>query len=161
MEGVMILKKVLFVCLGNICRSPMAESILRDQIRRNNLEHEISVDSAGTGGWHTNQPPHEGTRKLLDKYGISYKGQTARQVRSGDFSEFDYIIAMDAQNIKDLEDIVGADTDKITRLTDYIDHPSEADVPDPYYTGDFDYTYELISQGCHGILNHIRIRHDI
>lgn len=162
MKGVVKLIKVLFVCLGNICRSPMAEAVFRDMIEKNQLTHKISVDSAGTAGWHMNKPPHEGTRDLLDRIGVSYDGQKARQLQKTDFANFDYIIAMDAQNIADMQAVfLNKDDPAIAKMTDYITDPKETNVPDPYYTGDFDYTYELIALGCEGLLNHIKDKHNI
>lgn len=162
MKGVIEVINVLFVCLGNICRSPMAEAVCRHMINAENLASYISVDSAGTAGWHTNKPPHAGTRGLLDKMEISYTGQKARPLNKVDFTHFNYMIAMDAQNIADIkEGSTNNDNPIIAKLTDFINEPQESDVPDPYYTGDFDYTYKLVSAGCEGLLNHIRKQHNI
>lgn len=160
LEEVRGLVRVLFVCLGNICRSPMAEAVFRDLVRKNSLSDKIEVDSAGTGDWHIGNPPHEGTRKILDREKISYEGMAARQVSKNDWDEFDYIIAMDDNNIADLDKLRATDT-KISKLMDFIEDAPEENVPDPYFTGNFDYTYELVSAGCENILNYIIEKHDL
>ncbi len=91
------MKKVLFVCLGNICRSPMAEAVFRDLVSREGLEDRIEIDSAGTGDWHIGHPPHQGTRKILNENNISTEGLVARKIKIEDLTEFDYIIAMDLE----------------------------------------------------------------
>lgn len=155
--------RVVFVCLGNICRSPMAEAVFRDLITRENLTDKIEVDSAGTSNWHVGKPPHEGTKKLLEEKNISYEGMKARQVTQKDWDDFDYIIAMDEQNIKDLGEIVPETKDSVVvaKLMDYVDQPEEINVPDPYFTGDFNYTYKLVSEGAKNLLAHIRETHGI
>ncbi|GAB3805566.1 low molecular weight protein-tyrosine-phosphatase [Virgibacillus kimchii] len=152
--------KVLFVCLGNICRSPMAEAVFRNQVEKKGLAEKISVDSAGTGNYHVGKAPHEGTRELLDRYDISYEGMLARQVHRGDWSEFDYIIAMDDQNMTDLKQL-NKETEGvyIAKLMDFVDEPSDTNVPDPYYTGNFEYTYELVTEGCSRLLDFIKEKH--
>ncbi|WP_099157617.1 low molecular weight protein-tyrosine-phosphatase [Virgibacillus ndiopensis] len=149
--------RILFVCLGNICRSPMAEAILRDLVKKRDLTEKISVDSAGIGHWHAGEQPHEGTRKMLDRKQISYEGLLARQIHKNDWDDFNYIIAMDDQNIKDLKKVNEVENGPvIAKLMDYVEKPLEGNVPDPYFTGDFDYTYELVSEGCKELLKFIR-----
>jgi len=152
--------KVLFVCLGNICRSPMAEAIFRDMVRKNNLSGKIEVDSAGTGDWHVGNPPHEGTRDILDREKISYEGMAARQVSKNDWDDFDYIIAMDDDNMANLDRLRTSDV-KTAKLMDFIKDAPEENVPDPYFTGDFNYTYELVTAGCENLLDYIIEEHDL
>ncbi|MDF2644656.1 MAG: protein-tyrosine phosphatase, partial [Paenibacillus sp.] len=94
--------QVLFVCLGNICRSPMAEAVFRHQVKKAGLDAVIAIDSAGTGDWHIGHPPHQGTRDILDQYQINHEGLKARQVRSDDFVQYTYIIPMDESNVTNL-----------------------------------------------------------
>ena len=152
--------KVLFVCLGNICRSPMAEAIFRDMVKKNNLADRIEVDSAGTGNWHVGNPPHEGTRKILDREKISYEGMAARQVSENDWDDFDYIIAMDDDNMANLDKLRTADV-TTAKLMDFIEDAPEDNVPDPYFTGDFDYTYKLVTAGCENLLDYILEKNDL
>lgn len=147
---------VLFVCLGNICRSPMAEAVFRHMVIEENLEDKFLIDSAGTGDWHTGNPPHHGTRSILDRYGISYEGMKARQVAADDFTNFDYIIAMDNQNEANLKKIAKQAGVKVVKLLDLVPESELREVPDPYYTGNFDETYELVGKGCRALLEKIR-----
>lgn len=153
--------RVLFVCLGNICRSPMAEAVFRNMIEKENLKDKIEVDSAGTAGWHTDKPPHYGTREVLDRMQISYVGMKARQLHKNDFVDFAYIIAMDDQNIEDLKNEYDENGEVVAKLMDFVEGPEEVNVPDPYYTGDFDYTYKLVLSGAENLLAHIRNKHNI
>jgi|SRR5690625_3501963 len=154
--------KVLFVCLGNICRSPMAEAVFRDLVNKQQFKDQIEVDSAGTAMWHEGKPPHHGTRNKLDELNISYDGMVARQIKSEDFEQFDYIITMDDDNMKTIQsEFTYSDQVIVKKLMDFVDKPKEANVPDPYYTGDFDYTYELIKEACDRLLNHIKIQHNL
>lgn len=153
---------VLFVCLGNICRSPMAEAVFRDLVQKSNLEHKIQVDSGGTGGWHIGEAPHRGTRQILDRERISYEGIVARQVTKNDWDDFNYIIAMDDQNIKDLQKLHPENHDiVVSKLMDFVVDAKEKNVPDPYYTGDFDFTYELVVEGCSNLLKEIKQNHNL
>ncbi|WP_062238589.1 low molecular weight protein-tyrosine-phosphatase [Fictibacillus sp. FJAT-27399] len=154
--------KVLFVCLGNICRSPMAEAIFKDMVQKKGLDDKISVDSAGTGNWHVGEPPHEGTRDLLTKKNISFDGLKARQVVAGDLTEYDFVIGMDAKNIGDLQQLAGhVPANHVARLMDYVPESKAEDVPDPYFTGNFDEVYELVTEGCHHLLEDIAVRENL
>lgn len=152
--------KVLFVCLGNICRSPMAEAMFRDLVKREGLEQKIEVDSAGTGDWHIGQPPHKGTLEILKKNNIGAEGLKARQIESKDLEEFDYIIAMDSDNRANIEKLKAQyPKASIGILMDYVPHIKIKDVPDPYFTGNFTEVYELVEQGCKGLLAYIKTNH--
>jgi protein-tyrosine phosphatase len=145
------MKKVLFVCLGNICRSPMAEAVMRDLVEKRGLTDKIKVDSAGTSNYHIGEPPHKGTKAKLLEYNISTSGMKARQLRSSDLQDYDYIICMDASNVKNTIEMLRAESDaKVFRFLDLTPH--KKDVPDPWYTGDFQETYDLCLEGCEALL---------
>ena len=154
--------KILFVCLGNICRSPMAEAVMRHIVKEEQLENDIMIDSAGTGEWHIGKPPHEGTCHILDRHLISYEGQKARKLTKNDLTSFDYIIGMDAENVGNLRRMAGHRRDvRIERLLDYVPHLSVENVPDPYYTGNFDEVYDLVTAGCKQLVEEIITEHKL
>jgi protein-tyrosine phosphatase len=146
---------VLFVCLGNICRSPMAEAVFRDLVKKANLANKFEIKSAGTGGWHAGERVHRGTREILSRHGININGLVAKQVTPNDLEQADYIIAMDTENLADLQ-AYGIDAAKMSRLLDHATGLDAHDVPDPYYDGRFELVYELCRIGSEGLLTRIR-----
>jgi len=140
--------------MGNICRSPMAEGVFRHMVEQARLSDQIAVDSCGTGSWHVGERPHRGTQKVLRKHGIDYAGR-ARQLAATDFAHADYLIAMDGDNLRVLRQRTSTSAE-VGLLLDYADGVREREVPDPYYSGGFDYVYELVEAGCRGLLAHIR-----
>lgn len=148
---------VLFVCLGNICRSPLAEAVFRDLVKQRNLQDKITVDSCGTGNWHVGKPPHEETRRVAKKYNISMSGIQARQVASGDFESFDLLVAMDLSNLSDLKRLRGGAQANIICLREFDYDDRDLNVPDPYYGGPegFEEVYQIVSRCCAELLDEI------
>ena len=146
---------VLFVCLGNICRSPMAEAIFSQMVKEEGLTGTINIDSAGTGSWHIGERACSGTRRILARNGYQYDGR-ARQVTAADMSDPDgLIIAMSTSNMHDLSRRFGRHPRQF-RLLEFAESHDERDVPDPYYEGNFEYVYELVKDGCRGLLKAIQ-----
>lgn len=146
--------KVVFVCLGNICRSPMAEGVFQHMVEQAGLSDRIQVDSCGTGHWHIGEEPHFGTQRTLARHGIPYKHR-ARQLCAADLTEAEYLIAMDSENLSSLRR-VGPSKAHVALLLDFAKEVETVDVPDPYYNGRFDEVYDLVVRGCQGLLAHIR-----
>ena len=154
--------KVMFVCLGNICRSPMAEAIFKHQVKEAGLSDVIWVDSSGTSNYHQGEQPHPGTRRVLLDHGIRYTHRS-QQVHRHDLVEADYLVAMDRSNLRSLKrlDRGGVTDGKPSLLLDYAPDSGLVDVPDPYYEGNFERVYRLVEAGCAGLLAHIRKEHKL
>lgn len=145
------MKRILFVCHGNICRSPMAEFVMKDLVRKAGREADFYIESAATSTEELGNPVYPPARQKLAEHGISCKGKTARQMRRSDYAEFDLLIGMDRWNIRNMERISGGDPDgKIHMLMDYTQRPGE--VADPWYTGNFDATWRNVLEGCTALL---------
>ena len=144
--------KILCVCTGNICRSPMAEFVMKDIVRNAGLEHEFEIASAATSREEIGNPVYPPTKRILKEHGISCEGKTSRQITINDYNYYDYIVAMDQNNLRNLKKIIGDDPQKkVSLLMDYTDRP--ADVADPWYTGDFNTTWNDVVEGCMGLLS--------
>ena len=146
--------KILFVCHGNICRSTMAEYVMKHLVKEAGVEGEFYIDSAATSTEEIGNPVHHGTRRKLAQVGIPCGDHRARQVTWMDYESFDCIIGMDNANIRNLNRMLNNDPDgKISRMLDYTDRPGE--VADPWYTGDFEATYRDVLGGCQGLLKQL------
>ncbi|MBO5306569.1 MAG: low molecular weight phosphotyrosine protein phosphatase [Lentisphaeria bacterium] len=145
--------RILFVCHGNICRSTMAEFVMKDLVEKAGIT-DIEIGSAGTSSEELGNPVHYGTRQKLAQHGISCNGKFARQMNRQDYEKYDLLIGMDNANIRNMHRICGGDPDeKIRRLLDYTKRPGE--VADPWYTGDFEETWSDVLEGCQALLNKI------
>ena len=154
--------KLLFVCLGNICRSPTAEGVMRHLVREAGLEDEFEIESAGTGDWHVGRPPDARATAAARTRGIALDG-SARQLASADFARFDHVLVMDRENLRDVRALAPDDEARAkVRLLREFDPRSagapDLDVPDPYYGGDdgFDRVLDQVDAACRGLLAHVR-----
>jgi len=148
--------KVLFICHGNICRSTMSEYVMKYLIDQAGLASEFYIDSAATSREEIGNGVHHGTRQKLKEVGIPCGNHRARQMMRRDYEEFDYIIGMDAWNIRNIMRIIGSDPEKkVSMLLDFTDRPG-TEIADPWYTGNFDATYDDVLEGCTGLLEHLK-----
>ena len=143
--------RILFICHGNICRSPMAEFIFRDMVAKRGLAAEFSIASAATSREEIGNPVYPPAKRKLKEHGIDPAGKTARQMTAQDYKDYDYLLAAERYNIRNMERITGGDPQhKIFRLLDFSDRPR--DIADPWYTGDFDEAWDDIVEGCQAFL---------
>ena len=148
--------KILFVCHGNICRSPMAEFVMKDLVKKSNLEAQFHIESAATSREELGNPVYPPVKRKLAEHGIDCAGKTARQLRASDYAEYDLLIGMDSANLRNMRRICGGDPDrKIHLLLDYTSRPG--DVADPWYTRDFDATWRDAEEGCRELLKKLSL----
>ena len=146
------MKKILFVCHGNICRSPMAEFVMKDLVRKAGLASQFYIESAATSREEIGNPVYPPARRKLAEHGISCDGHAARQLTNQDYDEYDLLIGMDSANLRNMQRIYSGDPDgKLHLLMDYTD--CSHDVADPWYTGDFEATWQDVLAGCQGLLH--------
>ena len=143
--------KILFICHGNICRSPMAEFVMKDLVKQAGLESRFHIESAATSTEELGNPVYPPARRKLAEHGIGCAGKTARQLNRSDYGKFDLLIGMDRANLRNMHRICGGDPDgRLHLLMDYTDRPG--DVADPWYTGDFEATWRDVLAGCRALL---------
>ena len=145
------MKKILFICHGNICRSPMAEFVMKDLVKKAGREHEFEITSAATSTEEIGNPVYPPARRKLAEHGIRCDGHAARQLRKSDYSKYDLLIGMDEGNRRNMKRMCGGDPDgKISLLLDHVSRGGE--VADPWYTGNFDATWRDVLEGCTALL---------
>ena len=145
----------MFVCHGNICRSPMAEFIMKDMVKRMGLENKFYINSMATSTEELGNPPHRGTVRKLNEVGIPVIPHRATQISWNDYDKYDYIIGMDSWNMRNLDRMLKGDPDgKVHKLLTFAG--SGRDIADPWYTGNFDDTYEDVVEGCEGFIDYLK-----
>jgi len=150
--------RILFVCLGNICRSPLAEAVFRHKVRERGVEDQFEIDSAGTSGYHNGAPPDARSSETARRRGVELAGQS-RRLGAADLRRFDYVIAMDGENLHEIRALEAAagGSARIHRLREWDPEASSADVPDPYYggPGGFDDVHDIVDRSCQALLDHL------
>ena len=145
---------IMFVCHGNICRSPMAEFVLKDMVAKRKISHNFHIESSATSREEIGNDIHYGTKNKLKKVGVPFTPRKATQITKSDYDKYDFILCMDNNNIRNLSRIIPNDKDnKIKLLLDFSDNPRN--IADPWYTGNFEDTYNDIIEGCEALLNYI------
>lgn len=154
--------RICFVCLGNICRSPTAEAVFRHEVVRSGLADRFEIDSAGTGDWHVGELAHPTSRETARARGFTIDHRARQFVRS-DFARFDWILAMDASNHRNLTQLANTDAEKrkIHMFRSFESDASGLEVPDPYYTGQFDLVFDICERASRGLLSHLREVHEL
>jgi protein-tyrosine phosphatase len=152
--------RVLFVCMGNICRSPLAQGVFEDKLRREGLEGEVSVDSAGTGAWHVGSSPDERALSAASLRGVDISSQRARRIKPEDCRKFDYVLTMDEENYRAVAGLCRGSA-VVRPFLDFATDSPETAVPDPYYGGPdgFEHVLDLVEEASEGLLEDIRERH--
>ena len=146
--------KILFICHGNICRSPMAEFVMKDMVKKAGLDRAFQIESAATSTEEIGHPVYPPARRKLAEHGIECSGKTARQLRNSDYEEFDLLIGMDRANLRNMYRICGGDfSEKMHLLMDFTARPGE--VADPWYADDFEATWRDVEEGCRGLLHYL------
>jgi protein-tyrosine phosphatase len=152
--------RVLFVCWGNICRSPLAQGVFEDVLRREELDDEVFVDSAGTGSWHVGSPPDDRAQRSASARGLDLSAQRARRILADDCEEFDYVLTMDEQTYRTVASLCRGSA-VVRPFLDFAPHSPEREVPDPYGGGPdgFEHVLDLVEEASEGLLKDIRDRH--
>ncbi|NBW94652.1 MAG: low molecular weight phosphotyrosine protein phosphatase [Bacteroidetes bacterium] len=157
--------RVLFVCLGNICRSPLAEGVFRDKVRAAGLDGIIDIDSAGTGAWHVGNPPDRRMMATAKRQGVDLSAQRARQFVDTDLADFDHILAMDKSNLHDILFLDAGDDfgHRVTLFRQWDPEPGDYEVPDPYYGGDagFEHVYEIVDRTAEALLKGLAAHYEL
>lgn len=159
-RGYTTMKKILMICHGNICRSPMAEFVFKDMVRKQHLEDKFIIESAATSREEIGNDVHHGTKRKLAEVGVPVERRKARQVTKEDYKNYDYLLLMDEWNHRNLMRIIESDTNnKVHGLLDFSKNPR--DIADPWYTGNFDITYDDVVEGCETFLAYLKEKGEI